>query len=207
MDSAIGQARAERLLRELSRLHDVIHALFRARPEMGGEGVSPEGEVLSSRQMHALYLIQPKPVTMTELATMIRLSPAATTSVADRLVELGMAERERDPTDRRLVYLATTEKGAALISEGNLWEQQGRAVLAAVLENEAPGFEEQCAEGLVRLVEAAVDQLVDPGSSGDAIITPDAPTPAPDPPLAQGEQGLREPASHRRRAPRRVSED
>lgn len=159
MDTPSGQARAERLLRELARLHDVLHALFRPRPDPGTEGEGMDSELLSSRQAHALFLIQAKPTIMTELATMLRLSPAATTPVADRLVELGMAVRVRDETDRRLVYLATTEQGTALIEDGNVWEKRGLGVLAVVLEKEAPGLEEECVEGLVRMVEAAVDSL------------------------------------------------
>lgn len=161
MDTPSGQARAERLLRELARLHDVLHALFRPRPDPGTEGEGMDSELLSSRQAHALFLIQAKPTTMTELATMLRLSPAAATPVADRLVELGMAERVRDETDRRLVYLVTTEQGTALIKDGNVWERRGLGVLAVVLEKEAPGLEEECAEGLVRMVEAAVDGLAE----------------------------------------------
>lgn len=200
MDGSIGQARAERLLRELARLHDEIHALFRPRPDvLDSEGVGPEGEVLSSRQVHALYLIQPRQATMTEFATLLRLSPAAATSVADRLVELGMARRERDPTDRRLVYLATTERGSALIRDGNVWEQTALSELAAVLEHEAPGLEEQCAEGLVRLVEAAVDRLADSGATGEVITSPELPSSGPDLPLITDPEGLPAPGQQRKR--------
>ncbi|MGH7692425.1 MAG: MarR family transcriptional regulator [Candidatus Dormibacteria bacterium] len=152
-----GQVRAERLLRELARLHEVLHALFRPRP--AAEEAASRLEALSSRQAHALFLLQARPATMTELAAMLRLSPTAATPVADRLVELGVAERVRDPTDRRVVYVSTTNRGRELIREGNVWEQTGLRVLAEVLEQEAAGLEEQCAEGLVRMVEAAVDSL------------------------------------------------
>ncbi|HEY6537600.1 MAG TPA: MarR family transcriptional regulator [Candidatus Dormibacteraeota bacterium] len=164
MASPSGQVRAERLLRELARLHDVLHLLFRPRVE----GVE-EADNLSSRQVQALYLIQSGPTTMTELAGLLRLSPAATTPVADRLVELGMAKRVSDPKDRRLVYLATTEQGSDQIRDGNVWEHRGLGVLAHVLVNEAPGLEEQCAEGLVRMVEAAVDAL-DGDRGGDSSV-------------------------------------
>ncbi|MGC1183841.1 MAG: MarR family transcriptional regulator [Candidatus Dormiibacterota bacterium] len=181
MDTPSGQARAERLLRELARLHDVLHALFRPRTDPGGEGEKMDSDLLSSRQAHALFLIQAKPTTMTELASMLRLSPAATTPVADRLVELGMAERVRDEADRRLVYLATTEQGTALIADGNVWEQRGLGVLALVLEKEAPGLEEECAEGLVRMVEAAVDSLAEIRPGGDESPAPQLPLePAPE---------------------------
>jgi len=46
-----------------------------------------------------------------------------------------------------------------LIEDGNVWEKRGLGVLAVVLEKEAPGLEEECVEGLVRMVEAAVDSL------------------------------------------------
>ncbi|HVC39508.1 MAG TPA: MarR family transcriptional regulator [Candidatus Dormibacteraeota bacterium] len=168
MDIPTGQARAERLLRELARLHDVLHVLFRPRPTGMENEPGSALEVLSSRQGLALYLIQSRQLSMTELATQLRLSPAAATPVADRLVELGMARRVRDAADRRLVYLATTKRGTELIRDGNVWEKSGLTVLAAVLENEVPGLEEQCAEGLVRMVEAAVDGLAEASRSGGA---------------------------------------
>jgi hypothetical protein len=65
------------------------------------------------------------------------------------------------------VYLATTERGRDLIRDGNVWEQTGLSVLATALENEAPGLEEQCVEGLVRMVEAAVDGLSGARSAGE----------------------------------------
>ncbi|MGA7173895.1 MAG: MarR family transcriptional regulator [Candidatus Dormiibacterota bacterium] len=171
MERPTGQMRAERLLRELLRLHDVLHVLWRTRPEVGG--VVPEGETLSSRQAQALYLIQPKPTTMTELAALMRLSPGATTPIADRLVELGMADRIREPADRRLVFLASTKRGRDFVREGNVWAQGGLSVLASVLEQEAPGLEEQCAVDLVRMVEAAVDALPAKPKSRAGSTSPD----------------------------------
>ena len=47
-----------------------------------------------------------------ELARAVDLSPAAVTSVIDRLEEMGFVRRSRDPEDRRRVIVEPTEKVA-----------------------------------------------------------------------------------------------
>ncbi|GJM48617.1 MarR family transcriptional regulator [Weissella soli] len=49
--------------------------------------------------------------TATELAGMVHLTPSAMTSAIDKLVRKGYVERERDETDRRMVYIKLTHRG------------------------------------------------------------------------------------------------
>jgi DNA-binding MarR family transcriptional regulator len=154
---------AERVLRELARLHDDIHVLF--RPVTEGAGL--EGPRLSSRQAHALYVITAGTIRMSELAKRLRMTQAGTTTVVDRLVELELVTRQRDVTDRRLIYLTATESGRELIEKGNVWEQKALGALGAALLGEVPKVVEQCIEGLVKTVEAAVEELEDRRARGD----------------------------------------
>jgi len=48
---------------------------------------------------------------MSDLAKQLGVTMSAATNLADRLLEAGIAEREHDPDDRRLVKLRLTEEG------------------------------------------------------------------------------------------------
>src|SRR5689334_20740896 len=50
---------------------------------------------------------------ISEIATTLRLSPAATSHLVDRLVKAGMVERKEDPDDRRAKRVAITDAGRA----------------------------------------------------------------------------------------------
>jgi DNA-binding MarR family transcriptional regulator len=160
---------AERVLRELARLHDDIHVLFRPVAETG----AIEGPRLSSRQAHALYVITTGTIWMSELANRLRMTQAGTTTVVDRLVELELVTRERDASDRRLIFLVATEAGRNLIEKGNVWEQKALAALGAALLGEVPKVVEQCIEGLVKTVEAAVEELEDRRGRGEEVSVGD----------------------------------
>jgi len=55
--------------------------------------------------------------TMTDLANLTYQSGATVTGIIDRLVDAGLVARERDEVDRRVVYVRTTEAGAAKLEE------------------------------------------------------------------------------------------
>lgn len=65
------------------------------------------------------------PLAAGEISTALRLSPAATTSVIDRLERAGMAVRDRDPGSRRRVLVSATE--AARQAEAEIYLPVGRA--------------------------------------------------------------------------------
>jgi DNA-binding MarR family transcriptional regulator len=163
MDTGGAPIAAERVLRELARLHDDIHVLFRPV----AEGSPLDGPRLSSRQAHALYVITTGTIWMSELANHLRMTQAGTTTVVDHLVELKLVTRERDAADRRLIFLTATDAGRDLIEKGNVWEQKALSALGAALLGEVPKVVEQCIEGLVKTVESAVEELEERRARGD----------------------------------------
>ncbi|HUY24193.1 MAG TPA: MarR family transcriptional regulator [Acidimicrobiales bacterium] len=153
MDRGSPQTRAESLIRELLHLRDAIQTLLQPPPV---DGFKPDRDLLSGRQAHALYIVHQSPTTMGELARALRVTPAAATGIADALVALHMADRVGDPSDRRIVRLTATERGAAVIRDRNLWEHTALAALEATLSSEKPGIETLAVEEVIRLVEGSV---------------------------------------------------
>jgi len=65
------------------------------------------------------------PLTAGAVSTALRLSPAATTTVLDRLERAGLVARTRDPDNRRRVLITATEAARAV--EAELFAPVGRA--------------------------------------------------------------------------------
>jgi len=55
---------------------------------------------------------------MVDLAKNQAITQAAITSIVDRLEELGLAQRERSETDRRIVKVSITKKGEEEVKRG-----------------------------------------------------------------------------------------
>jgi DNA-binding MarR family transcriptional regulator len=81
---------------------------------------------LSSNEMNVLLLLHDGgSCTMTELATRVRLTRPALTSLVDRLVESGWVERSHDPGDRRRVLVALTDRfETELVHASRPWRQR-----------------------------------------------------------------------------------
>ncbi|MCZ8511977.1 MarR family transcriptional regulator [Paenibacillus filicis] len=72
----------------------------------------PSDMELSKQQLFLLKtLLDRSRATVGELAEQLSLSPSATTIAVSRLANLGLIERTRDESDRRLVWLQLTEDG------------------------------------------------------------------------------------------------
>lgn len=114
--SALGvQSPAERraqLTEQLFELRPLMKRLF-------GAGIYRElREELQSVTIHqltALGHLKGGSVTMRELAKDLDVSESSATAVTDRLVRQGLVERQGDPTDRRVVRLALSPAGSALV--------------------------------------------------------------------------------------------
>lgn len=66
-------------------------------------------------QLTALGYLKSGSVTMRELARDLDVSESSATAVTDRLVRQGLVERRDDPADRRVVRLALSPEGTALV--------------------------------------------------------------------------------------------
>jgi len=75
-------------------------------------------EGCSPAQIHTvMWLGTDGPLTMSELASRLRSKLPACTGIVDRIERTGLVERERDPSDRRVVRVVLTAAGAALYDE------------------------------------------------------------------------------------------
>jgi MarR family 2-MHQ and catechol resistance regulon transcriptional repressor len=61
---------------------------------------------------------------ITEIGERLQLARAQMTHLIDKLVELGMVERQADSADRRVTNILLTDKGSAFLDEhgGNIWK-------------------------------------------------------------------------------------
>jgi DNA-binding MarR family transcriptional regulator len=76
------------------------------------EELIKQDENLTLNQIEILfYLSQVDQMTVTELASRMKVNPAYTSRSIDRLFNYGLIEREYSETDRRLVLLSLTDSG------------------------------------------------------------------------------------------------
>jgi DNA-binding MarR family transcriptional regulator len=69
---------------------------------------------LSFGKIRALRRIARRPMSMSELASLLTVDPPNLTPVVDDLEQAGLVERQPHPTDRRVKLVVATTKGAAL---------------------------------------------------------------------------------------------
>ncbi len=81
--------------------------------------VRDDGPDLSARQMAIVLTVytSPPPHTVKALAEALRIAKPAVTRALDRLSVLGFIRRVRDQSDRRVVHVQRTVKGAVFLSE------------------------------------------------------------------------------------------
>jgi DNA-binding MarR family transcriptional regulator len=106
-------------------LRPVVLALMRESvPEQLQAGLGQA----TGRQLQALAHLPQEGLTMGELAGFLRVTGAAASVLADRLVGQGLAVRHADPGDRRVVRLAPTPDGMVVAERYR--DNQRRAVAA-----------------------------------------------------------------------------
>lgn len=85
----------------------------------------------NGRQLQALARLPGDGMTMGELVAFPRVTGAAASVLADRLVGRGLAVQHTDPGDRRVVRLAPTPRGVALAGR---YRTNQQCAVAAVLD-------------------------------------------------------------------------
>lgn len=107
---------------------------------------------LTMPQLRALfYLGRSGPVPVGQVASGLGISQPSATETLEKLVCKGLIERTADPSDRRLVLSALTEKGKEMIDRP--WETR-RAVLASALRDATPAERAAIERGLTLLCDA-----------------------------------------------------
>ncbi len=116
---------ADELVSQFERLRQHFSALLDAPIPVDN---SRGEEAVTARQLDALRVIEPGRTTMRKVATLLGISHGSATSISDRLVRAGLAERQFDDSDRRLVYLVITDDGRSVLEQAR--ERQTRAIAA-----------------------------------------------------------------------------
>lgn len=122
---------------------DLVKRFFELRPQMERrftDDVSKElHDELGNVTLHQLSVLRELrhgPVSMRELAKTVGVSESAATATADRLVRQGLAERQSDPTDRRVVRLAQSERGARITEAAERQANRKTKAILSVLSDE-----------------------------------------------------------------------
>jgi NAD(P)H-dependent flavin oxidoreductase YrpB (nitropropane dioxygenase family)/DNA-binding MarR family transcriptional regulator len=127
---------------QLDALNKILARLFRTIPpilEEAARGASA-GRI-SGSEMYALTEIGlGKPKTMTQVAAGLRISVGALTTAIDKLVAKGYVKRFRVPEDRRIVKLALTAEGAALVRAHTAFRETMTETAFASLTEEQRGL-------------------------------------------------------------------
>jgi DNA-binding MarR family transcriptional regulator len=141
-------ARSRRSARPVSRdeafetsrlLVDLLHAAHASRrasdtPEGDPPGTGRHAAPASEHAIRAaIYLYQHGERTVGQLASGLGISRGWASRVADELIERGLAAREGDPGDRRVVRLHLTEDALIEIERAYRW--RGDVVEAALAEH------------------------------------------------------------------------
>jgi DNA-binding MarR family transcriptional regulator len=130
-----------------SRLHSASIRLLRLLRR------EDEASGLTGPRLSALSVIVfSGPLTMAELAAAEQVRGPTATRIVDALVRRGLAERVSDPADRRIVRVAATEEGRALLESGRRRRVRALTERLALLADS----ERRALERAVELLERAV---------------------------------------------------
>lgn len=114
-----------------SRLGEIVERLLELQPRLQRSLVVPLPDDVARQlgpvtphQLEALGCLPPGGSTMREFAKAVGISGAAATSLANRMIRRGLAERRYDPSDRRTVWLAPTALALATLDAVQAWRRQ-----------------------------------------------------------------------------------
>ena len=113
---------------------------------------------ISMAQLHILYTLQRTgEMTMSHVADVLNVSLSNATGLIDRLEERGYLERNRVPTDRRIVLVRVTPAGEAMLGEVDaLSDNLMRSVLGRLPASQLRGV-----ANAVSALREAVDAVVE----------------------------------------------
>ena len=101
------------------------------------------------------HLSRVGPLSMGELASALGITTGSATTACKRLERAGLITRERQADDERIVHVALTDQGRALI---DAWRQRKRGALTHLLNTLDPHDQEELQRIIERLLETAEAQ-------------------------------------------------
>lgn len=109
--AAVSPARAE-LITRIIEVAPSVRRVFEVRPSAEERRTWMS---LTAHQLEALSALSGGGLTMGELCERLDIAESAGTALSDRLVSRGMAVREADPSDRRVVRLSLSHEASAMV--------------------------------------------------------------------------------------------
>jgi DNA-binding MarR family transcriptional regulator len=108
----------------LDTLRESFRGIMGSLRRLRGRDTHRPGEV-SFAQFHLLFALAEQPESSTsQLAAAAELAPATVTQLLDGLEGMGLVERSRSTSDRRVVVCSLTDRGRTLIKEKRArWER------------------------------------------------------------------------------------
>lgn len=98
------------------RIINAIRQIIRA-VDVDSRRLAAEHQVTGPQLLSLIAVVEDAPVTVTDIAEKVHVSPSTLVGVLDRLEGKGFVERHRDSEDRRLVYVTPTQAGRSLVSK------------------------------------------------------------------------------------------
>jgi DNA-binding MarR family transcriptional regulator len=133
------------------RMHSAaLHLLRRLRKHDEAMGIT------AARASALSVAVFGGPVTLGKLATAEQVSAPTITRLVVAMEEEGLLKREPDPTDRRVVWIRATPKGARLLTEGRKRRVEAFAKELSTLDAESLTVLNRAAEILQQLGRAPV---------------------------------------------------
>jgi len=126
MTGSLTAGRRAQIVARVVELRPEVLALMR---ESAPEELAAGFGHVTGRQLQVLAHLPADGLTMGEVAAFLRVSGAAASVLADRLVSQDLAVRHADPADRRVVRLVPTPQGAALAERYRAYQRRGVAAL------------------------------------------------------------------------------
>jgi DNA-binding MarR family transcriptional regulator len=159
---------------DTSPLAELEHALLRVLKSLvfRGDTGSPLNELPIS-QLRCLFAVsENEGAKMHELCQRLEVKLPACSQIVDRLVKRDLLERRADPTDRRVVRLALTERSRQILADARAVRDARMRATAANIDAAAM---QKVIEGLSLLAEAAERVMAEERAAGAmAAADPDA---------------------------------
>ena len=127
-------------------LHQLIH-LFKSKEERQSERTG-----LSGREMYILeHIREENPWRFNDFAANYHIKPSTLTGIVERLEKKDLLRRDRDPNDRKAVYLKTTPPGRKMIEQH---VAEDKAFFSSFLSPLTPEEQEQFLTLVIKLTQA-----------------------------------------------------
>ncbi len=103
------------MISNIETAHSIFNLAFLLQKKLMRPVIGKSGEHLSPLQVHVLDALQHRtPATMTSLANEVWMTKQQLTGIVTKLVKRGIAQRDFDPDDRRVVRISLTTKGGGI---------------------------------------------------------------------------------------------